>query len=298
MKGWLIVNNFVKSKKFDEIYELLSSAARSEGILLETVKTGELPHSVNALKDIVKTVDFALFWDKDVILAKQLEACGLRLFNNAEAIEKCDNKALTAVCLEKAGVETPETYASPLTFEGVEICDFGFAEACAKKLGYPMVVKEVNGSFGKQVYLAEDFEKLKAIIKSIGHKGFVMQKFISESRGRDIRVNVVGGRVICAMLRESRDGDFRSNVTLGGSAKAYKVSPEQKEIAVKACRALGLDFAGVDVLFGEGGKPLICEVNSNPHFKSTLEATGIDLAGLIMKHIKKKVSAKAGRREL
>ena len=295
MKGWLIVNNFMRSRKFDELYELLSLAAGKEGIELKTVKTGKFPHSVNALKELVKDVDFALFWDKDVILAKQLEACGLRLFNSARAVEGCDNKALIAIALEKAGVPTPETYVAPLTFEGVAIDDFGFAQDAAEKLGYPFVVKEVSGSFGQQVYLADDFEGLKKIIKSIGHKGFLMQKFVKSSRGRDIRVNVVGGKVVCAMERHSENGDFRSNVTLGGSAKACSLSKEQKDIAVRACRALGLDFAGVDVLFGENG-PLICEVNSNPHFKSTLDATGIDLAGVIMKYIKAKLQIKSRRR--
>lgn len=292
MKGWLIVNNFMKSAKFEEIYALLLRAAAKKNVELKVVKTGELPHSVRALKEIAESVDFALFWDKDVVLAKQLEACGLRLFNSAGAIEKCDNKALTAIELEKRGIDTPETYVAPLTFEGVEINDFEFARGAAEKLGYPLVVKEVSGSFGGQVYLAEDFEALKAIIKSIGHKGFLMQKFIASSRGRDVRVNVVGGKVICAMLRESADGDFRSNVTLGGRAETYKVNAAQARLAVKACRALGLDFAGVDVLFGENGRPLICEVNSNPHFKSTYDATGIDLSEIIIDHVIKTLGKK------
>ena len=292
MKGWLIVNNFMKSAKFEEIYALLLRAAAKKNVELKVVKTGELPHSVRALKEIAESVDFALFWDKDVVLAKQLEACGLRLFNSAGAIEKCDNKALTAIELEKRGIDTPETYVAPLTFEGVEINDFEFARYAAEKLGYPLVVKEVSGSFGGQVYLAEDFEALKAIIKSIGHKGFLMQKFIASSRGRDVRVNVVGGKVICAMLRESADGDFRSNVTLGGRAESYKVNAAQARLAVKACRALGLDFAGVDVLFGENGRPLICEVNSNPHFKSTYDATGIDLSEIIIDHVIKTLGKK------
>lgn len=286
MKGWLIVNNFMKSAKFDEIYAYLKSAAEKEQIQLEILKTGALPHSVNALKERVKEADFALFWDKDVVLARQLEACGLKLFNSAAAIEKCDNKAFTAVELERAGVPVPETYAAPLTFEGIRIDDFGFAEEAAEKLGFPLVIKENAGSFGKQVYLASDMDDVKSIIEKIGHKGFILQKFIAESSGRDVRVNVVGGKVICAMLRESTDGDFRSNVTLGGHGKAYTVNKEQEAAALAACDALGLDFAGVDVLFGDGGKPVICEVNSNPHFKSTIDATGTDLSLYIMKHVK------------
>ncbi len=285
MKGWLIVNNFMKSRKFEELYGYISRAAVKEGIELQSLKTGELPHSVNALREIVKTVDFALFWDKDVVFARQLEACGLRLFNSADAIEKCDNKAYTAVELEKAGIKTPETYVAPLTFEGVPMEDLGFAEKAAEKLGFPMVVKEFAGSFGDQVYLAENMDSLKKIILSMGHKGFLMQKFVEESKGRDLRINVVGGKVVSAMVRYSVNGDFRSNVTRGGHALAYEPDQRQITAALNACKALGLDFAGVDVLLGTK-EPLVCEVNSNPSFKRALDATGIDLSELIMGHIK------------
>ncbi|MCR5694463.1 MAG: RimK family alpha-L-glutamate ligase [Clostridia bacterium] len=285
MKGWLIVNNFIKSGKFDEIYSYLLRAAEKESVELELIKSGMLPHSVSALKNISDRADFALFWDKDTVLARQLEICGLRLFNSASAVEKCDNKAYTYIELEKTGIPFPETYVAPLTFEGVPIDDFGFAEDAAARLGFPLVVKELAGSFGKQVYLAEKMDALKEIISGIGHKGFLLQKFAASSRGRDIRVNVVGGKVICSMLRYSVSGDFRSNVTLGGHALPYELNDEQTEISLRACEALGLDFAGVDLLFGEDGKPLVCEVNSNPHFKSSLDVTGKDLSEYIIKHV-------------
>ncbi|MBP5312091.1 MAG: RimK family alpha-L-glutamate ligase [Clostridia bacterium] len=285
MKGWLIVNNFLKSGKFDEIYSYLLQAAGKYSVELELVRSGMLPHSVSALKNLSERPDFALFWDKDIVLARQLEICGLRLFNRASAVEKCDNKAYTYIELDKAGIPFPETYIAPLTFEGVPVDDLGFAEDAAARLGFPLVVKELAGSFGKQVYLAENMDALKGIISGIGCKGFLLQKFAASSRGRDIRVNVVGGKVICSMLRYSVAGDFRSNVTLGGHALPYDLNDEQTEISLRACEALGLDFAGVDLLFGEDGKPLICEVNSNPHFKSSLDVTGHDLSEYIIKHV-------------
>ena len=286
-KGWLIVNSFIHSSKFDGIYSMLKASAESKEIDLRVVKSGSLPHSVNALRNAVKDVDFALFWDKDVILANQLEAAGLRLFNSASAVEKCDNKALTATVLEAAGVPVPETYCSPLTFEGVGYNDTAFLDSAAERLGFPMVVKENFGSFGAQVYLAESREELGSIVERLGSKGFVMQKFIESSRGRDLRVNVVGGKAVATALRYSVSGDFRSNVTAGGRILPYAASEEQETVAVAAADALGLDFAGVDVLFGPSGEPLVCEVNSNPHFKSTLEATGRDISRDIIAHVLK-----------
>ena len=287
--GWLVVNSFIKSSKFDEIYAMLKASAESEGIRLDVRKSGDLPHSVNALKNEVKGVDFAFFWDKDVILARQLEAAGLRLFNSAAAVEKCDNKALTATVLEAAGVATPETYCSPLTFEGTGYNDRKFLDLAAERLGFPLVLKENFGSFGEQVYLVASRAELDATVDGLGSKGFVLQKFIESSRGRDLRVNVVGGKAVATAIRYSATGDFRSNVTAGGRILPYEPDEKQKAAAVAAAKALGLDFAGVDVLFGPDGQPLVCEVNSNPHFKSTLEATGRDISRDIVRHVKKRL---------
>ena len=91
------------------------------------------------------------------------------------------------------------------------------------------------------------------------------------------------------MLRYSVNGDFRSNITNGGHMKPFEPNDRQKSVAVSACRALGLDFAGVDILFGKDDEPIVCEVNSNPHFKSSLDCTGVDMSPLILSHIKERV---------
>ena len=98
----------------------------------------------------------------------------------------------------------------------------------------------------------------------------------------------MGDNVVASMIRENKE-DFRSNITNGGTASCYAPSEKEKEIAILACKALNLDFAGVDVLFGENGEPYICEVNSNPHFKSTFDTTGINLADYIIEHIGKEM---------
>ena len=286
MTGWLIVNGFLGSEKFNELYRYLSRAAERHSISLE-IKSSDsfaVPMGETICKDL--RPDFVLFWDKDIHLARRLESEGIRLFNSADAIEICDNKILTAVTL--AGkVATPKTVISPKTFEGVGYNKLDFVENATRVLGLPMIIKESYGSFGAQVYLAETLEEVKSTVTSIGHKDFIMQEFIKESRGRDVRVNVVGGRVVSAMERYN-DNDFRSNITNGGSMRKIEIGEDIKTAAIKACEAIGLDFAGVDILFGNDG-PIVCEVNSNPHFKSSLECTGVDMSEEILDYIVEKL---------
>lgn len=282
MKAWIVVNGFVSSEKFCELYGFLSRAAEKRGISL-AVKTGDsLAVPVGDRITDAERPDFVLFWDKDTSLARRIEAEGVRLFNSARAIEICDSKALTAECLT-GKVETPRTVIAPKTFEGVGYSNTGFIENAARVLGLPLVIKEAYGSFGAQVYLARTLDEAKEIIAALGHKDFVMQEFIAESCGRDVRVNVVGGKVVSAMERYN-DTDFRSNITNGGKMKKAPLTPEIEVAAIRAADAIGLDFAGVDVLFGKDG-PIVCEVNSNPHFKSSLECTGIDMSECIMDYI-------------
>lgn len=288
MKGWLVVNAFFELKKFDEIYRLLLCSAQKYGISLELKKTDELvEYASNGFSKIILP-DFVIFWDKDIYLAKLLENAGVRLFNSADAIEICDNKAKTSIVLSKNNIRTPRTIVAPKTFEGVGYTNKNFVKNAIESLKLPVVIKEVYGSFGQQVYLAETTDEAFDIVGKLGCKEFLIQEFIKESKGKDIRVNVVGGKVIASMLRENKE-DFRSNITNGGTAFSYTPTQKECEIAISACRAVGLDFAGVDVLFGENGVPYICEINSNPHFKSTFGATGINLADYIMEYIGDKI---------
>ena len=282
MKGWLVVNSFLKIEKFNEIYSLLQRAFEEEGAELE-VKTGADLVCPSSEIASLQLPDFVLFWDKDYALARRLENEQIPVFNSSSAIATCDDKILTQLALDSAGVRTPRTIIAPKTFEGVGYTDLDFVQRAAIMLGLPMVIKQACGSFGKQVYLARTVEQAKEIINSFGATAFLMQSFIEESCGRDVRVNVVGDKVICAMLRENKN-DFRSNITNGGSAKIYQPTAEECEIALAACRAVGVDFAGVDVLFGKDGA-YICEVNSNPHFKSALDCTGVNLAEHIARYV-------------
>ena len=290
MKGWLIVNGFVRSEKFDELYGFFKRAAEKKNVCLSVVKTDELICPANDDFSSFTLPDFAVFWDKDVNLAKRLEQAGLPLFNSAKSIALCDNKIYTAVSLS-GKVPSPETVPVPKTFEGVGYTSFDFLDKAIKILGLPIVIKEAYGSFGNQVYLAESFEQAKNILLKIAPKECLLQRFVKSSCGKDVRINVVGGKIAACMLRTNKN-DFRSNVTGGGTATIYEPTDEQKAVALKACEVLGLDFAGVDVLFGENGKPLVCEVNSNPHFKSVFDCTGVDLSKIIIDYCVDKLNGK------
>ncbi len=284
MKGWLIVNSFVKWDKFSEIYSLLLEAGKKVGVELELKTSSDIFCSVQSRFSEYELPDFGIFWDKDILLASHLEKMGLRLFNSSQSIEACDDKGQTAIALVDGGIRTPKTFLSPKAYPTFGCTDMTFLRMAEEELGYPMIIKENRGSFGQQVHLVRNSQEAEALIKSFKEHPFIMQEYIEESAGRDVRINVVGDRVVASMYRYN-DNDFRSNITNGGSMKSFTADKDQEDLAIAACKALGLDFAGVDVLFGKEG-PIICEVNSNPHFKTTLECTGINMAEHIISYIK------------
>ena len=286
MKAWLVINSFMNTEKFTHLYEMLSIAFKKHNINLVLKAASDI--SLEVGEKIKDKPDFVIFWDKDIYLAERLEKQGIKLFNNKTAIELCDNKILMYQALKEKGVRIPRTFIAPKTFEGLGYNNLAFLKQVSDEIGYPMVIKEAYGSFGEQVYLANNEEEAKEIIARIGYKDFLMQEFIASSKGRDVRMNVVGDQVIVSMLRQN-DHDFRSNISSGGSGTAFEASEEFKNLAIKASQALGLDFAGVDVMFDQNNEPIICEVNSNPQFASTLKATGINLADYIFDYIKRQL---------
>jgi len=287
--GLMVVNAFLRTTKFDDLYHILLASAQKAGMALDVMTNAELCCKLDS--PMLDSYDYVIFWDKDVQLAMQLEARGMRLFNCAQSILWCDDKALTYLKLKQAGVPMPRTILAPKTFPAVGYPHLSFLKEAAEQLGFPMVVKECFGSFGQQVYLAQNEEELHALVSRLAGTPLLFQELIQESYGRDVRINVVDGRVVASMHRRSTDGDFRSNLTRGGAMEACIPTEAQQAIAIRAAEALGLDFAGVDVLFGKDG-PIICEVNSNPHFKTTLECTGVNMADEIMRHIAGKLESK------
>lgn len=292
MTGWLVVNEFLHLNKFNEIHEwLLTAAGRQDTVLL--LKTNaelliDLPDATY-YRNPKEKPDFILFWDKDVRLAKHLELMGYPVYNSPEAIRICDDKSLTHLTLMHAGIRMPRTIIAPMTFDNIGYTNRDFLTDVGNRLGFPMVVKECFGSFGQQVYLVGNPVELKTRMFKIGNKPALFQEYIRTSTGRDLRLQVVGDRVIASMYRYSTNGDFRANLTIGGSMKPYNPTKEQCDLAVICCKVIGLDFAGVDILFGEDEEPIVCEVNSNAHFKNIYDCTGVNAADAIMAHIRQKL---------
>lgn len=290
MNGILIVNTFLDTPQVKDTYDLLLAGAKRAGIDMRLMTnadflTGLDSGLVRASKqNDPKDADFILFWNKDVFLGRALERMGYRLYNCADAIEACDNKALTFEMLQ--GIcRMPKTIKIPMTFDTVGYDDMSFENNIAGLLGYPYVIKECYGSYGGQVYLATDPDSARKVLKKIEGKECLAQEFIEESRGRDLRAYVVGDRVVAAMERRN-DKDFRSNITNGGKSYPIDITKEQEKLAVDAVHGLGLDFAGVDILFGENDEPILCEVNSNAQFHGLLTATGIDITDALFEYIR------------
>ena len=283
MRGYLITNAFMRGGSFESMRNLFMEAARAAGVTLISRTNADFIRGIPQGE-----ADFALVYDKDIRLAKRLEAQGIRVFNSADAIAVCDDKTLTHLALENAHLPQPEFILCPHTFPGVGYGDMAFVQEAGDALGFPMVIKEGCGSFGQQVYLAHNIIEAKEIISRIGAAPIVLRQFIKECAGRDERLFVVGEKVIAAIVRENRSGDFRANIENGGYPVAYTPTKEECDLAVAACRALKLDFAGVDILPAKDG-PLLCEVNSNAHFAGLKQVTGVNPAEHIISYIRRSV---------
>ena len=288
--AWLVVNGYLKSEKFEEIYSWLIEAAKERNINLKKLPNDQLDSIIPANPENInwrERPEFVLFWDKDVNLARMLEREGFRVFNNADGIEACDDKALTFIRLKNKNIKMPKTFIAPMTFDK-EYKDYTFLLQVEGSLGYPMVIKENKGSFGEQVYLVNSYYEAVDKIKEIGHHEFIMQEFIESSKGKDVRIHVVGDEIVTAMERVN-ENDFRANITNGGKMKKYTPTKEQAQMAIDVCRELNLDFAGVDIMFGKEGEPVLCEENSNAHFKNIYDCTGVNVAESILDYIVKSI---------
>lgn len=292
----LIVNEYLNSNKFNEIHMWLVEAAKRYGIDLKIYTNAQIMVSLgfpdenrNLVLDEYIKPEFILFWDKDIHLAKHLELLGYLVFNSSHGIEVCDDKALTHIILQNAGIPMPKTILAPMTFDGIGYTNYDFVSRVIARLEFPMIIKECFGSFGQQVYLVNDKEELIDKIKEIGTKPMLFQEFIKSSFARDIRLNVVGEKVVASMYRYTDTGDFRANISNGGKMQPYKPTKEQEDLAINCCKILGLDFAGVDIMFGKMEEPIICEVNSNAHFKNIYDCTGVNVANYMIEHILSKL---------
>jgi ribosomal protein S6--L-glutamate ligase len=154
--------------------------------------------------------------------------------------------------------------------------------------GAPVVVKLLEGTQGKGVVLAETRKAAESVVEAFRglNANFLVQEFIKEAGGADIRCFVIGDKVVASMKRQAQEGEFRSNLHRGGSSKLIKITPEERSTAVRSARIMGLNVAGVDILRSNHG-PVVIEVNSSPGLEGIEKATNKDIASLIISYIEK-----------
>lgn len=194
-------------------------------------------------------------------IIRQLERLGVKTINNSYAIERVKDKLYAAQILAQNNIPTPKTILVRFPVD---------PEYVKSQIGFPCVVKVLTGSFGEGVYLSKDadsFKDLMELVRSLKTTtSIILQEFISYKPGSDLRVWVVGGKVLGAMLRQSTDGNFKANISRGGKGQPFEVTKEIEFIAKETARVLDLEIAGVDLLFDKDGYK-VCEANSAPQFE-------------------------------
>jgi ribosomal protein S6--L-glutamate ligase len=211
---------------------------------------------------------------------RQFEMMGVYPLNESVAITRARDKLRSLQLLSRKGIGLPVT---------------GFAHApddvedLIKMVGgAPLVIKLLEGTQGIGVVLAETGQAAESVIEAfMGLKANILvQEFVKEAGGADIRCFVIGDRVVAAMKRQGKEGEFRSNLHRGGSASLIRITPEERSTAIRAASTMGLNVAGVDILRSNHG-PVVMEVNSSPGLEGIENATGKDIAGLMIQHIEK-----------
>ena len=221
-----------------------------------------------SLEQLIYRVD-ALHW---------LENRGVRVVNSPRAIERSVDKFYTTTLLHDAGLLVPET----VVCEHVED-----AMAAVRSMG-DVVIKPIFGSLGHGMVRVSDPDVALRVVRALDQirSVFYVQRAIDHS-GRDLRVFVVGGRVLGAIERRAPAGEWRTNVAIGGSATAVDISPEIEQVALRAAAAVGADYAGVDVLPARDGALYVLEVNGIPGWEGLQQATGLDVAAAIVEHLER-----------
>lgn len=223
-------------------------------------------------------------------IVRQLEMQGVYTVSSSLAINRSRDKLRSMQVMAKAGVGIPKTVVSRNTMDIDDLIE--------KVGGTPVIIKLARGTHGNGVVLAETKKAAKSVLQALylnneDGTNILLQEFVVESAGTDIRAFVVGGRVVASMKRQSLDDDFRSNLHKGGEGTIVKLTDEEKKAAIKAAKAMGLNVAGVDMMRSKSG-PLILEVNASPGF-GIEKITGRNVASHIIEYVEQ--NAKRGSKK-
>jgi ribosomal protein S6--L-glutamate ligase len=229
----------------------------------------------------------ATFYGSAVV--RQFEMMKIFTAVESQALVRSRDKLRSLQILARAGIGIPKTaFASSPKEKDID----SVIESIG---GAPCIIKLLEGTQGIGVILADNHKAAKSVIEAFMKikANMLVQEFIKEAGGADIRVFIVDGQIVGAMKRQAKDGEFRSNLHRGGSASVIQLSPEERATAIKAVKKLGLGIAGVDLLQSKRG-PLVMEVNSSPGLEGIEGATGIDIAGKIIEYVERNEFNKPG----
>lgn len=290
MRGWVIYRSSATTLA-PESYEL--DRLRSSALLHDIDLTVIRPEQVDLIvtRDDRKSIlidgeptelpDFVLprmgagttYFALAVI--RHLERLGVFCLNSSTSIDTVKDKLYSQQILAERGIPVPKTMLVkfPVPVDLVEA-----------QLGFPVVVKTLSGSQGSGVFLAEtrrSFQDVMELVEAANHgANIILQEFVADSHGRDLRVVTVGGRVIATMERTGAEGNFKANYSAGGSVRAFETTPEIEWLATQTAQILGLEIAGIDLLF-DGPHFKVCEANSSPGFKGLESVCDVDVPGEI-----------------
>jgi gamma-F420-2:alpha-L-glutamate ligase len=220
----------------------------------------------------------------ELAVIRYFELHGIPCVNSSTSVNVVQNKFYTSQILSNANIAVPTTMLVhfPITNNLI-----------ATQIGFPCVIKVLVGSFGEGVYLChseDEYKKLIEFLKNLDNdKKLLVQEFINDRPGEDLRVFVVGNKVLGAMKRTAPPNDFRANITIGGTGESYPLTPDIEKIALETAAALGLEIAGIDLLFDPRGFR-VCEANSNPGFNGFDHYCGTDIGNDIVNYIVKRLS--------
>jgi len=213
-------------------------------------------------------------------VVRQFEMMGVYSVNESVAITRSRDKLRALQLLSRKGIGLPVTGFANSPDDTEDLLQFVG--------GAPVVIKLLEGTQGVGVVLAETRQAAESVIEAFSglKANFMVQEFIKEAKGADLRCLVVGDKVVASMKRQGKEGEFRSNLHRGGSARLIKITPEERSTAVRSAKVMGLNVAGVDLLRSNHG-PVVMEVNSSPGLEGIEKATDKDVAGLIIQFIEK-----------
>jgi len=295
IKGWILAK-----PRFQDSYETkrLLEEFKNNDIEIQVINPSEIDIFVNKenrqsilvngkslpLPKFVfpRTGSGTSYYIKAVI--RHFERMDIPVINSSDAIDNVKDKLYTHQILAQSNLDIPKTLLlkHPIDVDFVQ-----------KNLGFPVIVKTISGSYGKGVFIADGKKQLKQLITmaELTKKSYdiIIQEFVKDTWGKDLRVLVVNNKVVGCMMRRATDDDFRANISRGGEGIPYEVNEQIEWLSSESSKALNLDIAGVDLLFDNGGYK-ICEVNSNPGFEGMETYTKKNIAEEIVQFIKMKIN--------